>query len=58
MPAKQVALALGFAVFWTLISIWWSNDYTTANIVIFTVMGLIVGFAWVWVMRRFGYIRW
>ena len=58
MTAKQVAIAVGFAVLWTLLSIWWSNDYTTANIAIFTVMGLILGFAWVWVMKRLGYIPW
>jgi hypothetical protein len=57
MTAKQVAVALGFAVFWTVLMIWWSNDYTTVNIAIFSVMGLILGFAWVWVMKRLGYLR-
>ena len=57
MTAKQVALANGFGVFWGLFMIWWSKDYTIVNIAIFTVMGLLLGFAWMWVMKRFGYFR-
>jgi hypothetical protein len=57
MTAKQVAAAIGFGVLWTVLMIWWSKDYTAVNIAIFTVMGLILGIAWMWVMKRFGYFR-
>ena len=53
----DIAIALGFAVFWSISMIWWSQDYTIVNIVIFSVMGLLVGFAWVWVMKRWGYFK-
>ena len=57
MSRMDVVIALGFAVFWSVFMIWWSHDYTIVNIIIFSVMGLILGFAWVWVMKRWGYFR-
>ena len=57
MTRMDIAIALGFAVFWSISMIWWSQDYTIVNIVIFSVMGLLVGFAWVWVMKRWGYFK-
>ena len=57
MTRMDIAIALGFAVFWSIFMIWWSQDYTIVNIVIFSVMGLLVRFAWVWVMKRWGYFK-
>ena len=57
MTRKDVAISLGFGLFWAAFMVWWSSDYSPVNIAIFTVMGLILGFAWTWVMKRWGYFR-
>ena len=57
MIRKQVAISVAFAAFWAVFMIWWNNDYSVVNIIIFSVMGLILGFAWMWVMSRLGYFR-
>ena len=56
MTTKQICISLAFGVFWTAFMIWWSADYAIANIVIFSVMGLILGFAWTWFMKWMGYL--
>ena len=57
MTAKQIAISIGFATFWAFSMIWWSSDRSIPNIVILSVLGIVVGFAWTWLMKRFGYIR-
>ncbi len=57
MTARERAIALGFAIFWAAFMIWWSADYSPVNIGIFTVMGVVLGFAWMWFMKRLGYFR-
>jgi hypothetical protein len=55
MTTGQIGISLAFAVCWTAFMIWWSADYTVPNIVIFSVMGVLLGFLWTWFMKRCGY---
>ncbi|MGD9922620.1 MAG: hypothetical protein AB7O60_09270 [Variibacter sp.] len=57
MNTKEIWISLALAVFWTGFMIWWSADYSAVNIIIFSVMGVIFGFAWTWLMKRLGYFR-
>ena len=52
---KTILISVGFGLFWAAFMVWWSSDFSPVNITIFTVMGLILGFAWTWLMKRFGY---
>jgi NhaP-type Na+/H+ or K+/H+ antiporter len=51
-PLGRHLTALGFALFWSVFMVVWSGDYGIANIVIFAVCGLLVGYFWVWAMLR------
>jgi len=51
-PLRRHLTAMGFAAFWTIFMIWWSGEYDIGNIVILSVCGLLVGYAWVWAMGR------
>lgn len=57
MTARERAIALGFAIVWAAFMVWWSADYSAANIIIFSVMGVLLGFLWTWFMKRMGYFR-
>jgi hypothetical protein len=32
--------------------VWWSAEYTIANIVILSICGLLGAYSWVWAMNR------
>lgn len=56
MTSKQIAMSVGFGLFWAAFMVWWSSDFSIAHIAILSVMGLLVGFAWTYFMKRFGYL--
>jgi hypothetical protein len=55
MTTRQICISLTVGIFWAAFVIWWSADYSSANILILSVMGIIFGFAWTWFMKRLGY---
>jgi hypothetical protein len=57
MTTKQTGLSLAFGILWAMFMIWWSADYAVANVVIFAVMGVILGFLWTWFMKHFRYFK-
>ena len=57
MTRMDAVIALGFAAFCSVSMIWWSDDYTLENIITVSVIGLIFGFAWAWVVKRWDYFR-
>lgn len=42
-----------FTVFWTVGMLLWSGAFNLANIVIMTIGGMIAGYLWYRIMRRF-----
>lgn len=57
MTTKEICISIALAIFWTAAMIWWSADYSAVNILILGVMGVVFGFAWTWLMKRWGYLR-
>ena len=55
--SMDVGIALSFAAVFSVFMIWWGNDYTLDNIITVSVIGLIFGFAWAWVVKRWDYFR-
>ncbi len=51
-PLRRHLTALGFALFWSSFMVLWSGDYTIANFVILSILGVLVGYFWVWAMVR------
>ncbi len=54
---KLILISICMAVFWAGFMIWWSADFSAVNIAIFSVMGLVFGFAWTWFMKWMGYFK-
>jgi len=57
MTRMDMVIALGFAAFCSVFMIWWSDDYAPENIITVSVITLIFGFAWAWVVKRWDYFR-
>jgi hypothetical protein len=45
--------AILFAVLWTVWMVWWSASVQPANVIIFAICGVLVGYFWYRGMRRF-----
>jgi hypothetical protein len=43
--------AVIFTVLWTTWMMWWSGSYSSANLVILTICGTLVGYVWYRAMR-------
>ena len=56
MTGKQIAVSVSFGLVWAAFMVWWSSDFSIAHIAILSVMGLIVGFAWTYFMKRLGHL--
>ena len=56
MTAKQIAISLLFAVLMTVVTVWWSGDYSISNVLILSAIGGSIGFLWTSFMRRRGYL--
>ena len=52
--SRLIASSIAFAVMWTLLMLWWSGSFETANIVILMISGAVAGVLWYLGMRRFG----
>ena len=51
-PVHRLKLSSALcAIFWTVGMIWWSGDYSTVNIGIFTLCGALFGVLWFFAMR-------
>ena len=57
MTRMDVVIALGFAAFCSAFLIWWGDDYTPENIMAVSVINLIFGFGWAWLVKRWDYFR-
>lgn len=43
--------AVTFTVLWTAWMMWWSGSYSSANLVVLTLLGAVVGYLWYRAMR-------